>query len=282
MKRWTFPILFALPLVFAGCQDNSSLQADISLLKAQVATLQDDNEQLRNQPAPTIEPVAGNEVEALRFRLEMAEQKLDAAERTLAELRNQPPVATAEVVEGEPAAEDDSEYASFKAMQDRLDAERRAERNERRAEQMQEWAKVAKDNGLEFDAENPRASIQRIMMDPVQRAKAFEVMRNEMNNRRLGALGLDEFQMREVQRIEGETRQKVRDAMASARETGATQEEVAQKVQTVRNEQEDQLKRVLTPEQYEEYEKTAAAGMIPPNMEGLGGMFPPGMIPGGG
>jgi predicted ATP-dependent serine protease len=103
-----------------------------------------------------------------------------------------------------------------------------------------------------------------------------------MNNRRLSALGLDDYQMREVQRIEGETRQKIRDTMTNARASGATQEEIAQQVQNVRNEQEQDLKRVLTPEQYEEYERTAAGGLIPPNMEGLGGMFPPGMFPGGG
>lgn len=280
MKRLTLALLLAVPVAIAGCQDNASLQSDVSLLKAQVAMLQDDNEQLRNRPLPIVDTTAAEEVEALRYRLEQAEQKLEATENQLAELRKTPAPATVEAAE-EANAPGDSEYEGFKAMQERLDAERRAERNERRAEQMQEWAKVAKENGLEFDAENPRASIQRIMMDPVQRAKAFEAMRTEMNNRRLGALGLDDYQMREVQRIETETRQKVRDAMAGARETGATQEEVAQQVQSVRKEQEDELKRVLTPEQYEEYEKSAAAGMIPPNLEGLGGMFPPGTIPGG-
>jgi hypothetical protein len=118
-------------------------------------------------------------------------------------------------------------------------------------------------------------------MDPAKRDKAMKIAVDMFQEQRLAPLGLDERQRQEVLRIEADTRKRVREVTEAGRQTGATPEEIAKQVQTVRKETEGELQRSMNEEQYEEYKKTAAEGaMMPGTIEELGGMLPPGMIPG--
>jgi hypothetical protein len=289
MKKMLIIALFAVPaLGVLGCQQDPSLQSDVASLKSSVASLQDENKRLREDLSglPRGENGEPADVGTLLARLERQERELADARRRLAELEGKPVVAVPSgepVLEGEVAI-DDGEYAKFKAMAEKdraeRDAIRAAERERRQAEQTAEAKRLAEKYGFEFDEKDPRGSIMKIMSDPVQRAKAIEAMRTEMADRRLEPLKLDDYQKKEVLRIEEDTRSKVRDAMANARENGATQEEIEQQVKTIQEEQKTQLGSVLTPEQMEEYEKSGAqmGGMIPGMGGGAGGWG--GMIPG--
>lgn len=284
MKRLLLALAIAAPAVAVfGCQDDS-VKGDVAMLQQQVAALRDDNEQLRNSMHQRTSEGAteGADVNAMAVRLERAELDLKAAKAKIAELEARP--AAAPKAEGA-AKVDTGDKEAMKATVDEIlrerDEARRAEREKQRAEQMARAAELAKENGIDFDPNDPQGSIRRIMSNPEQRAKAMQVMQQEMTKRRLAPLGLDERQTEEVLRIEGETRNKIRETMNNARASGASQEEIAQQVDTIRKDQEDQLKRTMTPEQYEQYEKSGAGmgGMIPGNWQD---MIPPGMIPGGG
>jgi hypothetical protein len=287
MKKFLMIALLTAPLIgLAGCQDPST-QGELANLKSKVATLEDKNKELNDRLANTPRGENGEpaDVGTLLARLEQQQREIDEQNKRLAALEK--PTVIAPTDPAAPAGEvaiDDAEYAKFKAMADKdraeRDAIRQAEREKRQAEQMAEAKKLADKYGFEFDEKDPRGSIMKIMSDPVQRAKAMEAMRTEMTERRLEPLNLDEFQKKEVLRIEEETRTKVRDAMASARENGATPEEIQQQVKTLQEDQKTQLGSVLTPEQMEEYEKSGAqmGGMIP-GMGGGGGGWG-GMIPG--
>lgn len=285
MKKLLIALLFAAPaFALFGCQQDASVQGDIATLKQQVASLQNENERLRSQidGIPAGEGGESSDLGTLLTRLERQERELAAANSRLADLEKKPAVVTAPKAEGEAEGEvvvDDAEYAKFKAMADRdraeRDAERQKQREERQAQQMAEAKKMAEKYGFEFDENDPRGSMMKIMSDPVQRAKAMEAFRTEMTERRLAPLNLDEFQKKEVLRIEEETRNKIRETMTNARENGATQEEIQQQVKQLQDDQKNQLGGVLTPEQMKQYEESGAGmGGMMPNPEDLGRMIP--------
>lgn len=291
MKRVLMALILATPaLGLIGCQDNSGLKADMNRLEAQVAALAAENKNLREGTVSTGEAPRDNTAQSLAVRLQDTERDLEAALKRIADLEKNKSTVVAKPTEGEAApAEttvDEKAYADFKAMQDRYNDERRAARDARQAEQMAEVAKIAKENGIEFDPNDPRGSMMKIWADPVQRDKAMQVMRSEMTKRRLEPLGLDERQTADVLRIEDEGRTKMREAMQNARANGATQEDIQREMKTIQDQQKQDLQKVMTPEQYEEYEKSGAAtGGMMPSMEDLGRMFPggiPGMGGGGG
>jgi len=288
MKKLLIALMLALPgLAVVGCQQDTATQSEVANLKVRVATLEDENSRLRGDAtgASSDENAAGD-FGALMARIERQERELAAANKRLGELEGKPaaPVAAETPAAGEVVI-DDAEYAKFKAMADKdraeRDAIRQAEREKRQAEQLAEGKRLAEKYGFEFDENDPRGSIMKIMSDPAQRAKAMEAMRTEMTERRLEPLKLDEFQKKEVLRIEEETRNKIRDAANAARENGATQEEIQQTVKTLQDDQKKQMEGVLTPEQMKQYEESGAGlgGMIP-GFGGGGGWG--GMIPGGG
>jgi hypothetical protein len=151
-------------------------------------------------------------------------------------------------------------------------------------ESIQKYRKEGQRNDevrLDFDPENPRQSGIQIWMDPAKREKAMKVAVDMFQDRRLDALKLDERQKSEVLRIEAETRKKVKEITAARRESGATPEDITKQVDTARKDTEAELQRTMTEQQYEEYKKSAAEGaLMPGTVEELGGMIPPGMIPG--
>lgn len=286
MKKFMLAALLMMPaLGLIGCQD-AETQRDVANLKQQVAALQDENTRLRDemsgiQPGENGEPL---DMSTLIVRLERAERDLAAANARLEDLEGTPAKVTPKVEGEQPEGDvaiDDEDYAKFKAMAERDRAEReaarQAEREARQAEQMAEAKRLADKYGFEFDEEDPRGSIMKIMSDPAQRAKAMEAMRTEMTERRLEPLNLGEYEKSEVLRIEGETRDKIRETMTNARESGMTQEEIQAEVKQIQEDQKLELGRVLTPEQMKQYEESGA---------GMGGMIPGGgdwggMIPGG-
>ena len=293
MKKFLIAAVLSAPALFLfGCQQDASVQGDITNLKNQVAALQDQNDRLRGdlEGRPVGEAGDNTEVGTLLARLEAQQRDLDAAKERLAQLEKKPAAAPAEKKadgeakpEGEVAAEfSDADYEKYKAMQAKLQAERAAARQAQREKQMADIAKIAEENGLEFDPKDPRGSIMKIMGDPEKRAKAMEVMRSEMTKRRLEPLNLDEYQTKEVLRIEEDTRTKIGDAMKNARETGATQEEMQAEIKQIQTDQEAELGRVLDEEQMTKYKESGAGmGAMIPGMGGGGGGFPfGGMIPG--
>ncbi|MCB9934039.1 MAG: hypothetical protein H6841_11535 [Planctomycetes bacterium] len=285
MKKLLIVLLLAAP-AFAvfGCQQDASVQGDIANLKQQVAALQNENELLRSQIGgmPSADGGQSNDLGTLLARLERQERELEAANSRLADLEKKPEMVAAKKAEGEVEGEvavDDAEYEKFKAMAERdraeRDAERQKQREERQAQQMAEAKKMAEKYGFEFDENDPRGSIMKIMSDPAQRAKAMEAMRTEMTERRLAPLNLDDYQKQEVLRIEDDTRKKIRETMTNARENGATQEEIQQQVKQLQDDQKAQLGSVLTPEQMKQYEESGAGmGGMMPNPEDLGRMIP--------
>lgn len=291
MKRILMALILSTPaLGLIGCQDNSGLKADMNRLEAQVAALAAENRNLRDGSSAPTESVRDTTAQSLAVRLQDTERDLDAALKRIADLEKNKSTVVAKpadptVPEGEVKA-DEKAYTDFKAMQDRYNDERRVAREARQAEQMAEVAKIAKDNGIEFDPNDPRGSMMKIWADPVQRDKAMQVMRSEMTKRRLEPLGLDERQTSDVLRIEDESRTKIRETMQNARANGATQEDIQRDVKAIQDQQKQDLKKVMSPEQYDQYEKSGAAtGGMMPNMEDLGRMFPggiPGMGGGGG
>ena len=287
MKRILLAGLIAPALWVAGCADNSALQRDVDALKKQVADLKSENQDLRGASQPVATNGGGISVETtnLLARLEKAEGTLDAANKRIAELEAKPAGVAPVAQPGTAAPVDEKAYADFKALSDRYneerDAARRADREKRQAEQMAEAERIAKENGLEFDPNNPQESFRKIMMDPEKRQKAMEAMRNEWDKRRFANTGLDESQVTQVKEIEKRSRDRIRETMQTARESGATQEEISQQIQQVNKEQEDELKRVMTEEQYKKYQENGGSmGGMMGGLGGMGGMIPPGMIPG--
>ncbi|MCB9894874.1 MAG: hypothetical protein H6839_10520 [Planctomycetes bacterium] len=286
MKKLLMAALLLTPMLgLVGCQQDASVQGDIANMKTRIATLEDENNRLRGDidGIPSGEGES-NDVGTLLARLERQERELEAANKRLAELEKKPAVVKTEgkTAEGEGEGEvsadfSDADFEKYKAMQAKAQAERDAARAKQREEQMAQIAKIAEENGLEFDPKDPRGSIMKIMGDPEKRAKAMEVMKTEMDKRRLEPLGLDEYQNGEVLRIEKETRAKISDAMKNARENGATQEEMQAQIKQIQEDQSAELGSVLTPEQLETYKTSGAqaGGMIDPGMMGgFGGMIP--------
>jgi hypothetical protein len=283
-------MLVGSALALSGCRDDSEVRADLARLQQQVAALQDENTRLNEELARTAaEKAEPADLTELMRRMDRADERLLEAERKLAaqaEKKDPAPDTEAVVEERDPATED--AYAKFKAMQERYDEEQEAERQARRIdrqaerrEQMQEFARRAKEAGLDFDPENPRQSGMQIWLDPAKREKAVKVAVDMFQDRRLDPLKLDDQQKSEVLRIEAATRKKVKEITAAGRESGASPEEIAKQVDTARNDTEAELQRTMTEQQYEEYKKSAAEGaLLPGTVEELGGMIPPGMIPG--
>lgn len=284
MKKFMLAALLMMPaLGLIGCQD-AETQRDVASLKQQVAALQDENMRLRDeiggiQPGESGQPL---DMSAMVIRLEKAERDLAAANARLEDLEKSPAKATPKVgVEGEGEAAVDPDFAAqveavLNEREERERAEREQRQEERRAEQMAEAKRLADKYGFEFDENDPRGSMMKIWSDPAQRAKAMEAMRTEMTERRLAPLNLGEYEKGEVLRIESETRDKIRETMTNARETGMTQEQIEAEVKQIQEDQKLELGRVLTPEQMKQYEESGA---------GMGGMIPGGgdwggMIPG--
>ena len=285
MKKFLIAALLTAPAIaLFGCQQDASVQGDIASLNTKVATLQDENKLLRadleNRPAAEVS--ADSDYGTLLARLERQELDLKEAKELIAELQKKPAVVVAAKTDGEGEGEVEADPvfdAKLDAALQRRDEAAAAERAKQREEQMAQIAKIAEENGLEFDPKDPRGSMMKIWSDPEKRAKAMEVMRSEMTKRRLEPLNLDEYQTKEVLRIEEETRAKVSDAMKAARESGATQEEMQAEIKQLQADQEAELGQVLSTEQMEQYKESGAGmgGMIP-GMDGGG--FPGGMIPG--
>jgi hypothetical protein len=288
MLRRMWVLGLALPLLAAsGCADNSALESEIASLKRQVNVLQESQDR-----PETRAPEVRNDRDGYRhleLRLEETQRDLDAAMQRIHELEQRPATGTAG--DGESAlANSDAELIRAEverlnrereAAEAALAAERRAERDRQQQERMAEMARIAERYELEFDPENPRGSMTRIMRDPEQRNRAMQAMRDMANERRLGGLGLDEHQRSEVERIEAAGRQQIRDAVTNGRERGLTPEQIQQDVQRVRDQQQQDLQRVMTPEQFEQYEAAGgtAGGMIGDPADWLP-LLPPGMIPG--
>ncbi|MBE7491538.1 MAG: hypothetical protein HS108_07270 [Planctomycetes bacterium] len=282
MKRILLAALLVLPLAglmaALGCQDNSHLERDVASLKQQVA-------QLRQTPQdePAAAPAAARFDDTdLRLRLERAEAALAAANKKIADLESRP--AAAPAAAGTAPAPTDPAFAEAvnKVVREQQEADRKRreeERARRDAERTAEMDRIAKENGIDFDPNDVRGSIQRIMQNPEQRAKAMQVMRAEADKRRFANVGLDERQIEQVKAIEAAGRDRMMETMRTARESGATQEEITQQMQQAAKDQEAELKKVMTEEQYKKYQENGGAmgGMIPGGMgglEGLGGMIP--------
>lgn len=287
MKKFLLVALLATPaLALLGCQD-AETQRDIAQLRTSVASLQEENQRLRDGMPGEVTVAENMDVSTLITRLERQERELAALRDSMN--KAEPAPAGEPVIakpEGELTPSEDPEFdARLSAALERRDEARRAQQAERQAEQMAEAARLAEKYDLEFDPEDPRGSMMRIWSNPESRAKAMEAMRTEMTDRRLAPLNLDDYQKGEVLRIEEATRNKARETAQNLRDSGATQQEIQDEVKRVQDEQKNELARVLTPEQLEEYEKSGAGmgGMIPGMGGGdWGGMIPPGMIPGGG
>lgn len=285
MKRILIAAMLTLPLVgvmgLMGCQDNSGLERDVASLKQQIAQLRDTPQDAQ----PTKADGTKFDDTDLRLRLERAEADLIAANKKISDLESRP---AAPVAKGDAPAPTDPAFAEAvsKVVRDQQEADRKAreaERAKRDAERTAEMDRIAKENGIEFDPNDVRGSIQKIMANPEQRAKAMQVMRAEADKRRFANVGLDEKQIEQVKAIETAGRDKMMETMRTARESGATQEEIAQQVAQAGKEQEDELKKVMTEDQYKKYQENGGAmgGMIPGGMGGLGGLIP-GMGGGGG
>ncbi len=289
--KWTIALLGCASLLLAACGGDSALRGDIARMQSQLTALEAENESLRERIA-TQQPGASDEalLRDLLARVDRAESSLRQANERINKLQTGGKQAEAEAVTGEETAEKagDEAYAEFKALQERYNQERDAEREVRRSEQRQQrqaqledFGRRAREAGLEFDPSNPRASGMQIWMDPAKREQAMKIAVDMYHEQRLAPLKLTEQQTRDVLRIEAETRQKVAEVTAQARQTGAAPEDIVSQTEQVRKQQEQELQRSMTAEQYEEYKKSAAQGaLLPGTVEELGGMLPPGMIPG--
>jgi len=285
-QRIAMVATLSLPLIgLYGCQDNSGLERDVSALKQQVA-------QLHAAPGKDTEGktsasgASDAELKEMNARLDRAVADLEAANKKIKDLEARP--AAAPVKTGEtPAATDPAfKEAVGKAVteiQAEEKARRDAERKKQQEEQTAQMAKIAEENGIPFDKNDVRGSIQKIMGDPELRAKAMQVMRAEADKRRFEGVGLDERQIEQVKTIEQASRDKMMESIQGARESGASQEEIAAQMSQINKDQEAELKKVMTEEQYKKYQDNGGAmgGMIPGGMGGLGGMIP-GMGGGGG
>jgi hypothetical protein len=284
MKRIAIALILAAPaMLMLGCQDNSDLEAEVASLKRQVAALHNGDD----TRAPDARTVSGGEdIGPLLLRLERAERDLEAATKRLQELEQRPAGEDGEVSLSRTDSDViRSEFERLTRERDEArraaEVERRAERERQQAERMAEAARIAEENDIDFDPNDPRGSMMRIMQNPEQRARAFEVMREMGNERRLAPLNLDDAQRGEVLRIEADGRDRIRDAVANGREAGASPEQIQSEVERIRQQQENDLRRVMTPEQYEQYEASGGAtGGMMGNPEDWLRMIPPGMIPG--
>lgn len=278
-QRFVMVATLSLPLIgLYGCQDNSSLERDVSALKQQVAQLQ--TAPAKDGESKTASGGASDaDLKEMNARLDRAVADLDAANKKIKELEARPATAPARAGEAPAATDPAFKEAVGKAVSE-IQAEERARRDAERKKQQEEqtaqMAKIAEDNGIPFDKNDVRGSIQKIMGDPELRAKAMQVMRAEADKRRFEGVGLDERQIEQVKTIEQASRDKMMESIRGARESGASQEEIAAQMTQINKDQEAELKKVMTEEQYKKYQDNGGAmgGMIPGGMGGLGGMIP--------
>lgn len=285
MKKLIIALALTAPaLGLIGCQDNTELEnqlaamrADIRDMKAQSAEKSDSSE---------VQPLSNNaDINGLEIRIGNRFDKMNNdLNKRIDSLKTQP------VVGDTASSKSSSIETNFKALyeaekkreKEEADAQRKAAAEQAKIEREERLAnavKLAEENGLEFDPDNPGESIRKIMMDPEKRAKAFEVMRNERTKNRLKNLNLTEQQTEDVLRIEKENRTKVRDTIASARERGATPEQIESDLKYIQEDKDRELEGILDETQIEEYKKTEGSGMMG-GLEGISRMLPPGMIPG--
>lgn len=262
MNRLFAPLL-ALPLlVLPACQDNSALEREVASLKVQVAELK-SAPPAETKAAPS--GVSVTEVDQLRLRLERAEADLTAANKKITDLEARPAATPAE----KPAVgEAEAAYKQYKDFEARNREEQDAERKKRETDRVADMARIAKENGIDFDEKDVAGSIRKIMTNPEQREKAFKAMRNEADKQRYAKIGLDERQVEQVKKIEADGREKVTAALRAGRENGTPREDVQKEVEQVAKDKETELKTTMTEDQYKKYVENGG----PAAAMGSGGM----------
>jgi len=271
MNKWLAALMSVG--ILAGCQDNSSLEREVSALRVEVAALRAATER---EPQPVAAPAGSDsQAAALRVRLDRVESDLADARRKLAKIEAGPSVTEETPAEDTPAPAADKEaaYKSYLEFEARRRAEQEEERRKREAERNAEWARIATEYGIDFDPGDVQGSIRRIMRNPEQMQKAMQAVRAEADKRRFAGTGLDEHQVERVKKIEADTRAKLAETMREARQNSTPADEVSRQVEQVNKDQENELKSVMTEEQYKKYLENGgpAAGMIP---GGLGDLIP--------
>jgi hypothetical protein len=261
MKRLAIALLAAPVLALAACQDNDGTEREIAQLKLDLAQLR-DAQQPPQQHGSARAP--DTRVDDLQLQLDRMEGELAEARKRITELETRPANA-APVEAAKPQADPDAEYKKFLELDTRRRMEQEEERRKREAERNAEWARIAKENGIDFDPGDVQGSIRKIMRDPVQMQKAMTAMRKEADKRRFANTGLDEQQIERVKKIEGDTRDKIAQAVREGRQNGTPTDEVTRQVEQIGKDQETELKTVMTEDQYKKYMENGgpAAGAIP-------------------
>ncbi|MCF6227245.1 MAG: hypothetical protein L3J82_01100 [Planctomycetes bacterium] len=288
MKKLIIALALTAPaLGLIGCQDNTKLENQIAAMRAEIRDMKAQSAEKSDSSEE--QPISNNaDINGLEIRIGNRFDKMNNdLNGRIDGLQSQPVV-------GDTASSKSSlTDANFKVFKVFYDAEQKREKEEAdaqrkaaaeqakidRDERLANAAKLAEENGLEFDPDNPGESIRKIMMDPEKRAKAFEVMRNERTKRRLANLNLTEQQTEDVLRIEKDNRTKVSDTISSARERGATPEQIEADLKYIQEDKDRELEGRLDETQLEEYKKSEGSGMMG-GLEGISRMIPPGMIPG--
>ena len=285
MKKLLIALVLTAPAFgLIGCQDNTELEDQIAAMRAEMRDMKaqsgDKSDSSGSQPVSDNADINGMEIR-IGNRIDKMGKDLNGRVDGL----ESQPVATDSASSKSSLTETNFKAlyeAEKKREKEEADARNKAAREEakiKRDERMAEATRLAKENGLDFDPENPGDSIRKIMMDPEKRAKAFEVMRNESTKRRLKNLNLTEQQTEDVLRIEKDNQKRVRDTVSSARERGATPEEIEADLKYIQDDKDRELEGVLDETQLEEYKKTENSGMMG-GMGDISKMIPPGMIPG--
>lgn len=297
MKRLIVMLALAAPAIgLIGCQDNSELEDQIAELRSEVKGLKSESE-VSNESDNKKKPVNDNYLSSkeLAIRLESTQGMLRKAEDRIAILESRP-VASDTVSskskstdEGLDTADEgsDSVEAEFDTKiadaLKRLDDKNKADRENARTERMAEISKIAKENGLEFDKDNPRKSMMDIFTNPEKRKKAFGIMQGQMDKRRLAPLNLSEQQTEDVLRIEKDFRDRTKEATSSAAEHDATPEQLETDLKYLQEDKDREMQAVLDQEQYDKYKKDAEGGPQMPDMKDIAKMIPGmgGGMPGG-
>jgi len=283
-------LLVTASLWVSGCQDNSGADGKIAALNNKVAQLEAD---LADQKGPVAkdDTKLASELSALRARLDALETEKSALEKKLTAQDGKLADVNKSISEVNKSIESlGGEVSATSAASDRearkqelkeLNAEIRKEEREKQAADMKtrmaDAERIAKENDIPFDANDPMGSMRKIMSDPALRQKAMEVMRNEGRKQRNTSLGLDERTSTELNRVEDETLKKMADIRQATKDGATTPEQAQKDVEQALADQDQQAKALLTEEQFKKY-KESPVGMMP----GMGGMIPGmgGMFPG--
>lgn len=288
MKRYlAASLLLTASLWVAGCQDNSGTEGKLAALNSKVAQLEADMAE-KGSGAVSGDNRSSAEIAALRARLEALELEKAGLEKKLAaqdeKLKAISPEKLAELnkaieeLGGEVAAKSASEeerFKEFQAMAERREKERREKQQAEMQARMADAERIAKENDIPFDANDPMGSMRRIMSDPELRRKAMDVMRTEGRKQRNASLGLDERAAENLNRVEDETLKKIQDIRTQSRQGTITPEQAQKDMQQAMADQDQQVKAILTEEQYKKYKEnpTGMGGMIP-GMGDWGQMIP--------